>query len=234
MAEQSKLLAKATQLKKMAEDFAERKKQADSVRALTTRKGQVREICGLAAKQAKIIAVLVEAGDFVVPKFPKVTELRSKLRSISKNMEKDPGSIVGAKELGEAKLSDGLRAVELGLLTAWKEYLLGRKVDGGLEAVLARFKDYKEIAKGITKIKEDLRELSLQLPEKKIFLQKAHRLKTSLAEELQKLEAGGLDEEVVAFLRVVPSGVTLKELKPAVLEWIKRKNLQDHFIVKLP
>lgn len=157
--------------------------------------------------------------------------LQEELSEVYSTYKKNADGIVRDKTLREIlnnKLPWFNPKVNEALVVAWQQYTYDkvRKVDSASLAVLGTIPQFKSTIKNIHELQQDIGRIHSTLPMKDTDIYQFDKKADELSQKWQMLDAEGIPESVVVFLRAVGSGggASLDLLTDEVRNWLMERS----------
>ncbi len=229
------LAARAAALKELAEKCKDWQKRADDIGRFATRRDELDTLARRIANAASAYQALAADAKVRIhldPASTIATRLQAKAKDLVHQVTTNPHSILKQRALDAFK-EEELVGIERALHASW-QWFLGAGERAGIETVLLRFSALRETATRLARLRSSLQKHAEKLPMTPEAIEEGRRLKQALATELESLKGGGLDEDVLAFLRRSLEGVPLPELlkNERVLAWLRDNHLMSYFQVR--
>lgn len=235
------LLERAAKIVADIGQFAKMKRTAGEAKALQTRAEQLSPVAGKLAESAETLAKIRDAG-IVVSFMPKERdELGKRAADLLIALRADPNNLVNPAIDLKYQFIDRLLSVAMSAqgvaLAAWRRHVAESSEHAPEEilSALAAIPDYQPTVAKIRSLQKRISELAETVPaDPASAIEQIKRIAAEHREIWKKLTAGGIPEDVAAFLRACGlEGATLGSFTPSVAAWLGERGLVHLFRVKL-
>lgn len=235
------LLERTTKLVADIGQFAKMKRSAGEAKALQTRAEQLSPVAEKLVGTAKTLAKIRKAG-IVVAFVPKERdELGKRAADLLTELRADPNSLVNPAIDIKYQFIDRLLSVataaQSASLAAWRRHVTENSEHAPEEilSALAAIPDYQSTVAKIRLLQRRVSQLAETVPaDPASATQEIKRIAAEHREIWEMLTAGGIPDDVAAFLRACGlEGATLGSFTPSVAAWLGDRGLIHLFRVKL-
>lgn len=235
------LLERTSKLVADIGQFAKMKRSAGEAKALQTRAEQLSPVAENLVESAKTLAKIREAG-IVVSFAPKEgNELGKRAADLLAALRADPNNLVNPAIDLKYQFIDRLLGVAAAAqsvsLAAWRGHVAENSEHAPEEilSALAAIPDYHSTVVKIRSLQKRVSQLAETVPANPASAtEEIKRIAAEHREIWEMLTAGGIPDDVAAFLRACGlDGATLGSFTPGVAAWLGERGLIHLFRVKL-
>lgn len=235
------LLERTTELVADIGQFAKMKRSAGEAKALQTRAEQLSPVAEKLTESAENLAKIRDVG-IVVSFVPKEgAELGKRAADLLTALRADPNNLVTPAIDLKYQFIDRLLSVaaaaQSASLAAWRRHVAENSEHAPEEilSALAAIPDYQSTVAKIRSLQKRVSLLADTVPADPAgSIEEIKRIATEHREIWERLTAGGIPEDVAAFLRACGlEGAALGSFTPNVAAWLGERGLVDLFRVKL-
>ncbi|MGJ4963327.1 hypothetical protein [Bradyrhizobium sp. HKCCYLRH3061] len=235
------LLERTTKLVADIGQFAKMKRSAGEAKALQTRADQLSPVADKLRESAETLAKIRKAG-IVVSFVPKEgDELGKRATDLLTALRSDPNNLVNPAIDLKYQFIDRLLSVATAAqsvsLAAWRRHVAenSERAPEEILSALAAIPDYQSTVAKIRSLQKRVSQLAENIPaDPASATEEIKRIAAEHREIWETMTAGGIPEDVAAFLRACGlEGATLGSFTPSVAAWLSERGLVHLFRVKL-
>jgi hypothetical protein len=234
------LIDQSAQLASKIRQLEALRRNTSHAQGFRTRAGQLSGPADALLVLVRVLEVFRQKGIAVDLPVEKAARLLTHVRTLSRQYEEDPASIMQTDEHLRFTFWNPLRdfpkEVDSALRTAWAGFVTDRLPTGrdDLLTVLARIPSFAQQIAVIRQGKLEATRLQQALPQSEEVFAELEALATRLRQAWAQLQAQELPESVLTFLRAALVGTaTLQLVTPEVRTWLERQGLLHAFKVVL-